>query len=62
MGVNGGQCSLLEKWKNPFQVGFYSELIPDNYNKVNLLVEKDFKCLDNTIEDQPNFNFGKKRK
>lgn len=44
-------ASALE-WVNTDLIGCNSEMDLDNGKKLYLLVEKDFKCLDETIEDQ----------
>lgn len=39
-------------WANSNRVGFQYNLFPNDDNSLSLLLEKDFTCLDNTIEDQ----------
>ncbi len=39
-------------WTNTNRVGIESEMEIAGGKKLFLLIEKDFKCLDNTIEDQ----------
>jgi len=54
--------SLLTEWTQTDRVGFEANMMLDNGEVLYLLLEKDFKCLDETIEDQsdnfdnPNFN------
>ena len=44
--------SMAKEWTGTHKVGFHSEMkIADNKN-LFILVEKDFKCLDETNEDQ----------
>ena len=43
---------LSNKWVNTNQVGLENEMEIGSGKKLFLLIEKDFKCLDNTIEDQ----------
>jgi len=40
------------EWVKSEQVGMENLVEGLNDNKIHLLVEKDFKCLDNTAEDQ----------
>ena len=44
--------SLAKEWTGTERVGLESEMEIGQGKKLYLLVEKDFKCLDNTIEDQ----------
>ena len=44
--------AMAEQWINSNSVGFESEQDIGNGKKIFLLVEKDFKCLDETSEDQ----------
>lgn len=39
--------NLANIWSDPENVGFNG-----TYEKLSLLIEKDFQCIDNTIEDQ----------
>src|SRR6185436_16444744 len=41
-----------KKWTTTEKVGYESEMEVGNGKKLFLLLEKDFKCLDNTTEDQ----------
>ena len=43
---------LGNEWVNTERVGLENLVEGLNGNKIHLLVEKDFKCLDNTAEDQ----------
>lgn len=53
---------LMTEWMQTNKVGFDAYMTLDNGEKLYLLLEKDFKCLDETIEDQsdnfdnPNIN------
>ena len=47
--------SLLADWPANAVVGFESSMPLDNENQLHLLLEKDFKCLDKTMEDQSDF-------
>ena len=40
------------EWVNGNTVGYSAEMPVPGNKRLYLLVEKDFKCLDNTIEDQ----------
>lgn len=42
----------VKKWVSSEQVGFEGWMKTEGGQSVNLLLEKDFKCLDVTIEDQ----------
>lgn len=44
--------SWVEDWVNSNRTGFDGKITSDNGAQVQLLLEKDFKCLDNSIEDQ----------
>ncbi len=44
--------SEQENWAKSDQVGFSNSVDWNNQEELALLVEKDFSCLDNTIEDQ----------
>lgn len=43
---------LGQEWYSNDRVGFENFLELNNVTKLHLLLEKDFTCLDNTIEDQ----------
>ena len=43
---------LLQDWATNDVVGFDADMPVGNAESLYLLVEKDFKCLDNTDEDQ----------
>lgn len=43
---------LAKEWVNSDRVGCDGEMEIGNGKKLFLLLEKDFKCLDNTLEDQ----------
>ena len=43
---------ISSDWTNTNRVGIESEMEISGGKKLFLLIEKDFKCLDNTIEDQ----------
>jgi len=45
-------ASMAKEWTGTERVGLESEMEIGQGKKLYLLVEKDFKCLDNTIEDQ----------
>ena len=47
--------ALLTEWPANSVVGFESMMPLDNSNQLHLLLEKDFKCLDKTMEDQSEF-------
>ena len=44
--------TLLLDWDTNDQVGFYHVQILDNGQELMLTLEKDFVCMDQTIEDQ----------
>lgn len=44
--------SMTSDWVNTNRVGYESEMEIGRKRKLYLLLEKDFKCLDNTVEDQ----------
>ena len=44
--------SIAEEWVNSDKVGFEEYIDLGNGNKLFLLIEKDFACLDHTTEDQ----------
>lgn len=41
-----------EKWPNSDLVGYKADMILENGNILHLILEKDFVCLDERIEDQ----------
>jgi hypothetical protein len=43
---------MVNEWVNTEVVGFDTWMDVDNGEKLYLLLEKDFKCLDETVEDQ----------
>lgn len=43
---------LVRNWENDDRVGFENQQLLDQENTLHLLIEKDFTCLDNTMEDQ----------
>jgi hypothetical protein len=43
---------MAKEWTETQKVGFKSEMEIGDTKKLFILVEKDFKCLDETIEDQ----------
>lgn len=43
---------LADEWISTNRVGLESEMEIGTNKKLVLLIEKDFKCLDNTMEDQ----------
>jgi hypothetical protein len=47
--------SLLADWPVNSVVGFESVMALNNSDQLHLLLEKDFKCLDKTMEDQSDF-------
>ena len=47
--------SLLAEWATNSVVGFESRMPLENEGELHLLLEKDFKCLDKTMEDQSDF-------
>jgi len=44
--------ALLKEWSTNSVVGFKSKMPLENSGDLHLLLEKDFKCLDETIDDQ----------
>lgn len=46
---------LLENWDNDNRVGFSENLETSENSTLKLILEKDFKCLDNGDEDQSDF-------
>ena len=46
---------LLADWPTNSVVGFESMMPLQNSGHLHLLLEKDFKCVDNTVEDQSDF-------
>jgi hypothetical protein len=47
--------TLLTEWPTNSVVGFESMMQPESSDQLHLLLEKDFKCLDKTTEDQSEF-------
>jgi hypothetical protein len=47
--------ALLKEWPTNSVVGFESKMPIENSGHLQLLLEKDFKCLDKTTEDQSDF-------
>lgn len=45
-------AKMVNEWINSDIVGFDTLMDVDNGEKLYLLLEKDFKCLDETVEDQ----------
>ena len=43
---------IAKDWVATNKVGLEGEIDISNGKKLYILIEKDFKCLDNTIEDQ----------
>ena len=43
---------MAKEWVTTEKVGFDTWMDVDNGEKLYLLLEKDFKCLDETVEDQ----------
>lgn len=43
---------IANEWVNSDAIGFDTYMDVDNGEKLYLLLEKDFKCLDETVEDQ----------
>ncbi|MCW5515684.1 DUF7009 family protein [Muriicola sp. Z0-33] len=43
---------LIKDWETNDKVGFEHSITLDNNEKLSLLVEKDFVCMDETVEDQ----------
>ena len=43
---------MVNEWVNTDAVGFDTWMDVDNGEKLYLLLERDFKCLDETVEDQ----------
>nr|WP_281543370.1 hypothetical protein [Maribacter aestuarii] len=44
--------SFVENWRASNKVGFSHTLVLNSGNQLDLLVEKDFVCMDETVEDQ----------
>ena len=42
----------VEEWVGSSRTGFDGKMTTENGNHIFLLLEKDFKCLDDTLEDQ----------
>ena len=47
--------SLLKEWSTNSVVGFESKMPLENSGHLHLLLEKDFKCLDESYDDQSDF-------
>ena len=47
--------ALLRNWPANSVVGFEAMMPLENSGNLHLLLEKDFKCLDETIDDQTDF-------
>lgn len=47
--------TLLKDWSTNSVVGFEALMPLEDSGHLHLLLEKDFKCLDKTIEDQSDF-------
>jgi len=45
---------LIEKWETNTTVGFDNRLADGTMPSLYILIEKDFKCIDNSDEDQSN--------
>jgi hypothetical protein len=45
-------ASISEKWYQSNEVAIDAEIETAHNKKLYILIEKDFKCLDNTVEDQ----------
>lgn len=45
-------ASFIKDWADTGVTGFHANMRVSNTESVHLLVEKDFQCLDETIEDQ----------
>ena len=43
---------ISKNWNNSSQVGFNHSLKKENNTILNLLIEKDFVCMDESVEDQ----------
>ncbi len=48
-------ASLIKDWSRNSVVGFEAMMPLENSGHLHLLLEKDFKCLDKTTEDQSDF-------
>ncbi|MCD6063177.1 MAG: hypothetical protein K0R82_1088 [Flavipsychrobacter sp.] len=44
----------IKEWVTSERVGYEHHMDLQSGNKLHLLLEKDFKCLDDTVEDQSN--------
>jgi len=42
----------VKDWTNSNRVGFESSMKTEKGSSIYLMLEKDFKCLDQTVEDQ----------
>ncbi len=47
--------ALLKDWSDNSVVGFEAMMPLENSGHLHLLLEKDFKCIDKTMEDQSDF-------
>lgn len=47
--------SLLKDWPTNTVIGFETSMPVERSGNLHLLLEKDFKCLDTTIEDQSDY-------
>jgi hypothetical protein len=45
-------ATWAKEWVNSNRIGFDGKVTDENGKHIYLLLEKDFKCLDNTLEDQ----------
>jgi hypothetical protein len=43
---------IADKWSKTQEVGIYENLRTADDKKLSIIIEKDFKCLDETVEDQ----------
>jgi hypothetical protein len=48
-------ATLLKDWSDNSMVGFEASMPLEDSGHLHLLLEKDFKCLDETMEDQSDF-------
>ena len=44
--------NMAEEWTNSDTVGYSNEIITGPGKKLSLLIEKDFACIDHSLEDQ----------
>ncbi len=47
--------TLLKNWSDNSDIGFEAMMPLENSGYLHLMLEKDFKCLDATMEDQSDF-------